>query len=296
MSDRASRRRVRMFAFLCSALMLVGASGIAQNTPALDVASVKRNNRELGPSNLPSIRPNPYGVTAVNYPLEGLVVFAFGISPIDLQGVPGWARTARFDIEARATGAVRPEQTRDLMRQVLSMRFGLRTHTDVTQRNVYEVSLLRANAALGPNIRPALTSEGFDSVPEVLHGLPIRPTTERCLMTPTTTGIAGSAVTMAQVLSVLAALGAQFGGIDDLRLIDRTGMAGRFDMRFDFSPADALAAQQAPAGATPGSSDPAGSTAAFRQQVEEQLGLRITTRIAEVDTVVIDAIGLPESN
>src|SRR5690242_9909723 len=72
--------------------------------PTFEVAAVKQNK-----GGQPFVR---FGVqpggrfTAENVPLRELVRFAFGVQPFQMEGLPGWAGSDRFDITAKAEGDI----------------------------------------------------------------------------------------------------------------------------------------------------------------------------------------------
>jgi uncharacterized protein (TIGR03435 family) len=68
-------------------------------TPAFEVASVKPNRSGTTQANIGML---PNGVNFINLPLRAIIQFAYGINQASkLAGVPDWAVTERYDINAR---------------------------------------------------------------------------------------------------------------------------------------------------------------------------------------------------
>src|SRR5882672_4442199 len=89
---------------------LSSTAALAQTPSAFEVASVKPNKSGTTQANI-GMPPN--GVNFVNLPLRGIIQLAYGINqPSKLAGVPDWAVTERFDINARASGPVTPAELR----------------------------------------------------------------------------------------------------------------------------------------------------------------------------------------
>ena len=76
--------------------------------PQFEVAAVKPNKSG---TNFIRFGMLPGGrFTAENVPLRQLLQFAFQVQPFQVEGVPGWGATDRFDITAKAEGDVPPTQ------------------------------------------------------------------------------------------------------------------------------------------------------------------------------------------
>src|SRR6185436_11389290 len=82
----------------------------AQTPPAFEVASVKQNRSGTTQANIGML---PNGVNFINLPLRAIIQFAYGINQASkLAGVPDWAVTERYDINAKAAGPVTLEERR----------------------------------------------------------------------------------------------------------------------------------------------------------------------------------------
>jgi uncharacterized protein (TIGR03435 family) len=93
----------------------------------------------------------------------------------------------------------------------------------------------------------------------------------------------------------LSTLAGMLGLIVDRPVIDKTGIAGYFEIRLRFSPDDA-------APSPPSATDPASPAArapdvpGIFQAIQEQLGLRLVAAKGPVDVLVIDHVERPSEN
>ena len=105
--------RARIAAGVLS-ILLVPLALWAQST--FEVASVKRN--ATGASGR-FITYTADSLQATNVPLSELIVSAYGIRNDRLEGGPGWVRTTRFDVNAKAAQALPREQLRVMAQRLL---------------------------------------------------------------------------------------------------------------------------------------------------------------------------------
>ena len=129
--------------------------------PSFEVAAVKPNKSGSGFIRF-GVQPGGR-FTAENVPLRQLLVFAFQIQPYQLEGVPAWGATDRFDITAKAEGEPAPVQPGQvgpiqyMMRSLLKDRFGLEYHVETKDAPVYNLVLARPDGKLGPKLEKATT-------------------------------------------------------------------------------------------------------------------------------------------
>lgn len=107
---------------------------------------------------------------------------------------------------------------------------------------------------------------------------------------PETGRLGGRRVTMAQLAGILSN---PFTGVDR-PVVDRTGLTGTFDFTLEWSLAPDNARPPDP------SEQPAPQAAdhgpSFREALQKQLGLKLTSKTAPVDVLVIDQVRHPEEN
>lgn len=68
--------------------------------------------------------------------------------------MPEWARTARFDVQAKASRTITADERRLMLQTLFAERFGLRTHTETRDQSVYVLTRLRPEAPLGAALKP----------------------------------------------------------------------------------------------------------------------------------------------
>src|SRR5579883_776513 len=169
------------------ALPVLAAMLAAQTEPKFDVASVKpsrsgspsTSNFPLGPGDV-YVRNGGY-LTAKGFPLTTYIAFAYKIignqSQFLLPQLPDWAKTDRYDIQARAEGDPGKDQMRLMMRSLLADRFHLVTHYEDREVPVLAFALVRAGKT-GPQLQPhsdetpCPTEQPTAAAPGVVNGLP----------------------------------------------------------------------------------------------------------------------------
>lgn len=259
------------FLLAAIAVALISIHGHAQSAPAFEVASIKPNT-----SGLPGSRTNGRGNSfiATNTVARFLVIVAFNLKDFQLIGGPDWITSERFDINARTPDGV--NYSRDMLRRLLEERFKLVTHTETREQQVYALVLARADGRLGPQIKPTTT---LDCTP-TRDANPSGPATSRCSFNASTSDTVGKLTAVAQPIEGLAMMLGNFGV--GRQVIDRTGLAGKYDFELQWSP-DTLRTSADTPGAAPG----------LFTALQEQLGLKLESARGPVETVVIDSIERP---
>jgi len=220
----------------------------------------------------------PDGVRIENASLLMMIRAAYGLfNSLDdkFLGVPGWAKTERFDVEARVSPAdvdeykkLTVEQRQQMMQTLLAGRFALRAHRETKEQPVYLLVVGKNGSKL------AEAKPGEDES-----------------MKRSRDQLKGTGVVMSQVVSVLTQTAGR-------TVIDKTGLAGRYDFSMHWMPDEEgvpmqkVADSAQPANeALPESSEPSIFTA-----VQEQLGLRLEPGKGPVECLVIDHIEQPSEN
>ena len=222
----------------------------AQDAPRFEAASVK-------PSKF-------FGTT-----LKVLVAQAYDVPAYEIAG-PAWIGEERYEIVTRAAPGTTAGQKRAMMRNLLAERFELVAHRETREMTVYV--LVRAKGS--PKLRVSPAGEA------AANGNPGGINLE----------FAGPG--RARIRAVRQTLGRfteYLGSQLQRRVIDETGLAESCDFQVDFTPAE----DQIPRGPQgepmplrrlpPGEEGPSLFAA-----LEEQLGLKLDSRKAPVEFVVVD--------
>jgi uncharacterized protein (TIGR03435 family) len=229
--------------------------------PSFEVASVKVNksgNSSSGSSTQPGGR-----LTVTNETLRDLIRDAYVLQDFQVVGGPGWTSDDRFDIAAKAEGNADADQTRLMPRSLLAERFHLVVHDETKDMPVYALVRARADGKLGPSLTVSdVDCDGPAPRP--------RPCGSHISMGPKGATIVAVSSTMARLATSLSS---QLHRI----VLDRTGLAGGFDVDLRWTPEQAA-----------GTSGPSLFTA-----VQEQLGLKLESTRGPVDVVVIDRVEQP---
>ena len=268
---------------------------VAQNRPAFDVVSIRRNtDAENQRANVPAgvilapVRPQimPGGrIVATGISATELIREAYGYQrrpPSDVTGGPGWIDSERYDVIATTSEPVGPAPPGGLpqaialrLQTMLAERFGLKVKTETRERAIYEMVMARSDRTLGPRL---VGAEGkcLGIYAEPKAGVPYCPfrlgggegfTTQNMTMPE-----------LAMFLSVFPAI--------NTTVIDRTNLPGSFDVSLRFR-----GAQQ--------DLQPGGPTSEYPLLVDaipEQLFLKLQRARGPVDVLVVEQIQRPTAN
>jgi uncharacterized protein (TIGR03435 family) len=269
---------------------------------SFDVASVKQNtSHEQWTSNISfdtGDAPPANGglLSATSLPLSVYIEFAYKLNlaqeiAVDSQ-LPKWASAEKFDIQARAPMGATRDQMRLMMQSLLADRFQLKTHFETRQTHVYALVLAKPGTT-GPKLQRHSDDAPCDPLASALGG-PTLLTTE-----------AGFPRMCGSPISLLAYGAATYAGRDvsmdmladhlitvpnlavDRPVLNRTGLTGNFDFIMKYSSAH-------PVSASNSAPDDSGPT--FLEALKDQLGLKLETTTAPVDTLIIDHIEEPSPN
>jgi uncharacterized protein (TIGR03435 family) len=236
----------------CVCLFVVAAAAIASGqTAQFDVVSVKPSEPDSQVSNsLYTDRSG--GLHVENYPLRGIILFAYDLRDFALIGAPSWIDAARFDIIAKTdAGPTGDDQFRERVRSLLASRFGLVAHHETRQLTSYEPTVAKGGSKLTVVTTPG-EQLGFRGGAGHNRGF---------------------AITMPMFAKELERLMGR-------PVLDKTGLEGKYDYVLEWT-AD---------------SDATGTGPTIFTALQEQLGLRLESVKAPVDTLVIDHIERPSEN
>jgi len=251
---------------------------MAQAPAAFEVASVKPNKSGTTQANI-GMPPN--GVNFVNLPLRGIIQLAFGINqPSKLVDVPDWAVTERYDITARAAGPITLDERRLMLQALLADRLKLVARLEKREVSILALMLARNDGKLGKNLveSTGCVPPGSAAAKEAAEkNAPAGHETRVC--GPKTGGVGRVILvgTPIQQFTSLLALMLQ------RTVVDKTGLAGRYDIDLTYTPD-----QPIPAGINiPGAAaDPNGPS--IYTAIREQLGLKLEAQRDQEEVLVIE--------
>jgi uncharacterized protein (TIGR03435 family) len=271
--------RSGMLAITCAfalAATVSQAQSEAAKLPSFEVASVKQNMSETAPVKLAFTSD---GVTIENATLLNIIRAAYGMfNSVDEKfiGVPNWAKTDRFDIEAKVDGAdaarfqkLNFDQRQLMVQALLADRFGLRTHHEDRTLPVYLLVIAKS----GPRLQESKPVEGADPGGTLKR--------DRGQIT-------GQNVVISQLVTALTrTLGRN--------VIDKTErLPGKYDFTLRWSPDEGETQESHDQDVTPPSTNASGPS--IFTAIQEQLGLKLEPGKGPVDCLVVDHLARPSEN
>lgn len=211
----------------------------------------------------------------INTPLSAIISFAYDVQSNQVIGLPDWANSEKYDIEAVPDGTGEPSgpQWKSMLQKLLVSRFGLKFHEDKKVLPVYLLTVARGGEKMSldtsnPNGLPGLFFHG-------LGKLGVRNATMHDF-----TGLMQSAVL-------------------DRPVLDKTGLEGKYDFELDWTPDESQFVNMG-VHVPPPSAD---ATKAETNQppdlytaIKEQIGLQLQATKAPADVMVIDHVDHPSQN
>jgi uncharacterized protein (TIGR03435 family) len=239
-----------------------------QPTPRFEVASVKP--LPAG-SPLAGYRPEPTRFSGYFSFIEA-VAFAYQIEHQRIVDVPDWARDARYEINA-TTGPRKPGDINHMMRSLLEERFALKVRRERRPIPVVAMTMSRSDARPGPGLQRV----------------------ERNCTPPVA---ASSRCGFAFGVGRYRATGQEWGAFVTVfetnivrrPVVDRTGLAGRFDITLEWNPDIARVPEIVVNAPTLAELE---ARPILFTAVQEQLGLKLETDTALIDVLVIDSVRPP---
>ena len=246
-------------------LMIAGhlrVSAQQRDEPRFDVVSIKPNTSGSAAS---SLRPDANGVTGINVSLLRLMRVAYQVPEFQIVDAPGWFESERFDLQARAEGTVSIAQLQQMVRGMLTDRFGLRVRAERRALSGYELRLERSDHA-GRRASPQPCAVAQADQPRATGELP-----------PCFRATAGELHARGVPMAMVAQ---QLQGYVNQPMVNRTALDGFFDFELRWRPDTAPASEAVV--------DP--DAPSIFTAVREQLGLRLVSARVTVDAyAIVDA-------
>ena len=252
---------------------------------AYDVVSVKPNKSGPGMTRIMNM-PDRFSMT--NMGLKQLIQNAYGLKmPEMISGLPGWADSAKFDVEAKMDAETiaalkampkeqADEQRRQMMQAALADRFKLKEHRETKEFPIYSLVIAKGGFKLkeaDPNNTYANGIKGPN-------------------------GPAGAGMMMVG-RGELTGQGFEMPGFANLLstqvhrlVVDNTGLKGKYDFTLQWTPDEMEGGH--PAG--DGSAVATNTGPTIYTALQEQLGLRLDPTKGPVNTVVVDHVEMPSDN
>jgi uncharacterized protein (TIGR03435 family) len=276
----------------------------AADAPRFEVASVKPNE---GSGGRIGGRGAPGRMDMTGMSLRRLIRQAYRIHDSQISGGPDWTGTQGFDISATAPGAP-PDQMRVMLQTLLRDRFKLTFHVERRDLPVYALIMARSDGRLGDGLKR--TPDGaclprgaaLAGTPPSTSGPPPAPPSpfDPNAQAPCGAIVFGPGRLFAHGVPIDMLTDA-LGNLPAITSFNRivqnqTALEGTYD--FDFKFANEFAGRGGPLGPAPPPAAPTtpGDEPAMFTALQEQLGLKLDARRANVEVMVIDSVQKPEAN
>lgn len=274
---------MRTAALVLMSSAVAAATALSAQAPStFEVASIRPNTSD-NQQGAGLAAPQPGGrFIAVGATLRVLVSGAY--DGMQIVSGPAWIDSSRFDINARASSEVPPDDMRRMLRSLLADRFKLAAHTETRELPTYVLSTARGDKKLGPKLREsdaACAKEARNFIPAGPGGPPACGDFRM-----------GARSLIARAMSMPAFARVMRGRVGR-PVIDRTGLQGAYELDLEWS--SDLGLQQAPPGSA-GASELTPEGLSLFTALQEQLGLRLQADRGPVDVLIIDSAEPPTPN
>ena len=256
--------------------------GSAAVTPAFEVASVRAN---VGGGIASTTTWSAEGrFRSTNITVLRLIELAYNLrSGNRPMGAPAWIASERFDIDAIPAVIVPREQQRLMLQGLLRDRFGLVMREQPVDLPVYALVRTQPDAPLPRRMREATVSCTVQKI-DIAVALQREARGESLTGDPRCDGVQvlarGHIVSAAGRISTLVA---DLAPYVDRRIVDRTGLTGRYDFELTWT-SDPLAG-----------SDGAIANAGLFAAIQE-LGLKLQPALSREQGYIIERIQRPTAN
>lgn len=241
-----------------------------------EVASIKPSKADVGAGIMVGITDTFDGLTATNVPLMFLVQSAYIVNSYQISGAPSWLASDRYDVDAKMDGSVAaalqkltPEERtlarRKMLQALLASRMNLAVHRGTKELPVFTLVM----AKNGPKFKESRPGDNTANEANGRGGKGIS-------MTGTSEGLLITARAV-PIENLVRTLSAQLSR----PVLDKTGLAGRYDFTLEWTPDDSQPGRNAPN---------------LFIAIQEQLGLKLEPGKGPVGIIVIDHVERPSGN
>lgn len=253
------------------------------SSPSFEVASIKPNHVSDG---LFRLMFAPDGLSANGLPVKMLIGFAYNMKDFQISGGPGWIDSERYDIEAKmdettiaALKKLTPEQATEqrrlMLQSLLADRFNLKVSRASKELPIYALVVAKNGPKLTKSADPPSGPDGPGPRNRIRFQM-------------------GELSATGAPISILVD---QLARELDRKVVDKTGLEGRYDFTLHWNSDRQGLSAAGPADASQGpapSSDSSGPT--IFTALQEQLGLKLESQKGPVETLIIESIAKPSEN
>lgn len=258
------RNRLLLTFYCFASLVMAAAQSLPSSTDhqqqptrlAFEVASIRASAPQpMGTSNT-SFSSDGAMVRSSYLSLEDYVRIAYRMRDFQVKA-PSWAKSTRFDIQAKIPNGLSRENVPEMLQSLLAERFDLAVHRESQKLPVIALVV----AKNGPRLVPTQVSAANRSLGR-------------------SGGTFGRRVKLRY--ATLADLAQAISPYSDRPVVDRTGISGNYDFDLTYS-SDAASDSATPAGAD-------SEAAVSLPEALKKYGLELKVRKAPVEVLVVDHI------
>jgi uncharacterized protein (TIGR03435 family) len=208
-----------------------------------------------------------------NYTLKSIVAAAYSLTPRAISGGPAWVDFDRYDILAGTPSEAQPnlDEQMSMLQKLLADRFKLTFHREQKEFSIYALTV----AKNGPKLKESTAPP--DKLPDLIS-----------VVFPDRVLLPARNATIAQFASQFMSR-----GVLDRPVVDKTGLAGKYDFDLEWADDETQFGGQLRKRA---SADDGPDKPDLFAAVQQQLGLRLEATKGPVEALVIDKIERPSEN
>lgn len=242
----------------CLVIALESGPALAQSADnrvrRFEVASIRVHENADDPSETNLLPGGRY--EGRNVSLRKLIRQATGVDDEQMVGVPEWADSVRYDIEARTgeTSQLQPDEFQRLLLGLLEDRFGFQFHPQTRAQSVFQLVAKKA----GPKLK---VHKGDGQPTMSVNGGPGRKV------------LLATGVSMRDLAGLLARQSHR-------PVEDHTELSGTYDVKLEWDESQAVES----------------SLPSLFGAVEEQLGLKLVPGKGQAEIIVVDRVERPSQN
>jgi bla regulator protein BlaR1 len=253
--------------------------------PAFEVASVKPS---APGATMVMTKFTPDGIEIMNEPLIMLIRQAAGFlnsNDDEVMGAPSWVKAERYDVRAKVSEADVPKleklsrsERNEMMMSVLKDRFRFAFHRETRELPVFDLVVAKG----GVRLKEAVPGNTYENGLKDNQGK-----SSSGMMRVSYGQVDCQAIPITGLVEILSQLTGR-------TVVDKTGLAGKYDVALRWTPEDSHAAPTAAENATGERMQESGLS--IFTAIQEQLGLKLISAKGPVETLVIDHIEKPDAN
>jgi uncharacterized protein (TIGR03435 family) len=265
--------------------------------PQFEVISIKPDRSESG--NV-SMGYQAGRFTVRNFSLKRLINNAY--HPLKIVGDPSWITSEKYDIDAKVEDSFAEKlrklppdqqiaQVMLMLQSALEDRFQLKLNHESQELPVYVLVVARGGPKLMPTTLPPYNPEEQGAAKDTTRVNGFTPAGTRGSRMPEP----GQFVATGQPIGVIIGTLSHELGVPIV--LDQTGLTGEYDFTLKWTPDSGFSARTANSGQDSDSAplpDPSGTS--IFTALQEQLGLKLETKKAPVDVLVITHVERPSGN